>query len=159
MKKILKKKYIFGLLSLVCIAAAVVIIQFFRMNTHGDPGSLSMVTKGLIGEVADHSIARFYEACGSYPKTEEAWAVFLDPRKFGYDCDPSDAKDDHAVLSNDHPKDMWGHPLYYKKTDKGFLIKSYGADGKPGGTGENADLIYRSELNGPGVRDAVFQHQ
>lgn len=41
------------------------------------------------------------------------------------------------------PPDIWKHPFVYTLTPEGekpFVILSYGADGKPGGTGENADL-------------------
>ena len=41
--------------------------------------------------------------------------------------------------------DPWGHPYLYKTwTKKGhevFQVVSYGADGKPGGVGVNADLV------------------
>lgn len=45
--------------------------------------------------------------------------------------------------STDLPNDGWKHPFVYTLTPEGekpFVILSYGADGKPGGTGENADL-------------------
>jgi len=42
--------------------------------------------------------------------------------------------------------DGWGHPLIYQPFDpaKGYgAVISYGRDGKPGGTGEDADLEVR----------------
>lgn len=43
------------------------------------------------------------------------------------------------------PKDGWGRDFVYKLDDRfGFVVKSYGADGKEGGEGENADLDNRS---------------
>jgi general secretion pathway protein G len=38
------------------------------------------------------------------------------------------------------PLDPWGKPYVYEINDQGVRIKSYGADGKEGGTGENADI-------------------
>lgn len=43
--------------------------------------------------------------------------------------------------------DGWGRPLHYRVTQDGIItLTSLGADGKPGGEGENADisLSYRS---------------
>jgi len=37
--------------------------------------------------------------------------------------------------------DPWGNPWIFEVTDSGsFRIRSLGADGLPGGTGEDADL-------------------
>jgi general secretion pathway protein G len=38
------------------------------------------------------------------------------------------------------PPDPWGRPYLYRPTDNGFAIISYGKDGQPGGSGENADI-------------------
>jgi general secretion pathway protein G len=38
------------------------------------------------------------------------------------------------------PADPWGHPYLYRFNGKRGSVLSYGADGKPGGTGEAADL-------------------
>jgi hypothetical protein len=35
----------------------------------------------------------------------------------------------------------WGHPFHYRRTADGFEIRSYGADNRPGGQGQNLDLI------------------
>jgi len=38
------------------------------------------------------------------------------------------------------PPDPWGRPYLYRPTGNGFAIISYGKDGQPGGSGENADI-------------------
>jgi general secretion pathway protein G len=39
------------------------------------------------------------------------------------------------------PPDPWGRPYQYRLADSGsYVILSYGKDGQPGGTGENADI-------------------
>ena len=40
------------------------------------------------------------------------------------------------------PKDSWGTPFMYMKTENGFKIKSYAGDRKEGGTGGDEDIIY-----------------
>ena len=46
-------------------------------------------------------------------------------------------------LKKDVPLDPWGHPYVYGQPgthQNDFDLLSYGRDGKPGGTGEDADL-------------------
>jgi general secretion pathway protein G len=46
-------------------------------------------------------------------------------------------------LKKDVPKDPWGHPYVYVMPgahNNDFDLMSYGKDGQPGGTGENADI-------------------
>ena len=38
-------------------------------------------------------------------------------------------------------KDGWKRDIIYIKREKGFLLKSLGKDGRPGGVGANADLV------------------
>ncbi len=38
------------------------------------------------------------------------------------------------------PVDPWGHAYVYSTKGKGFELVCYGADGKEGGDGVNADL-------------------
>ena len=40
----------------------------------------------------------------------------------------------------DLPPDPWGRPYLYETGETGFRIRSYGGDGKEGGTGEDADI-------------------
>lgn len=38
------------------------------------------------------------------------------------------------------PKDPWGNDYVYQATDRDFELLSYGADGQPGGEGDDADI-------------------
>jgi general secretion pathway protein G len=40
------------------------------------------------------------------------------------------------------PTDPWGTPYVYERTERGFILKSLGADGAEGGEGLNADILY-----------------
>ena len=51
-----------------------------------------------------------------------------------------------AILPKDIPLDPWGKAYIYKTPgDNGnlYTIMSYGLDGQPGGTDENADVIHK----------------
>lgn len=48
-------------------------------------------------------------------------------------------------LDEDVPLDPWGHPYQYSPQPSGnnpFTLYSFGADGKPGGQGQDADIGY-----------------
>jgi len=73
----------------------------------------------------------------------------LDMRRYPKDLEelikkPSDDKNwDGPYLKKEMPIDPWEHPYIYKcPGDEGrdYDIMSYGADGLPGGDGENADI-------------------
>ncbi|GHG74748.1 type II secretion system protein GspG [Comamonas sp. JC664] len=60
---------------------------------------------------------------GRFPTKEEGFNLLIDAR-----------------LLDRVPEDPWGHPyVYWMNGDKGAVV-SYGADGKPGGSGLDADL-------------------
>ena len=47
-------------------------------------------------------------------------------------------------LQKDVPADPWGKPYVYRTpgTKSDYDLLSYGRDGAPGGSGENADILY-----------------
>lgn len=73
---------------------------------------------------------------GRFPTTEEGLAVLFAAPDSGI------PKWSGPYLKKEAPKDPWGHPYIYRapgsKAD--YEIVSYGKDGQPGGTGDNADV-------------------
>lgn len=73
---------------------------------------------------------------GRYPTSEEGLTALL--------IKPTGAAEkwNGPYLSKAVPLDPWGHPYVYRSPgkDRPFDVISYGKDGQPGGTGENADL-------------------
>ena len=71
---------------------------------------------------------------GSYPTTELGLGALLarpnnEPKWAG------------PYLKKALPPDPWGRPYLYRTGENGSVsITSYGKDGQPGGTGENADI-------------------
>jgi general secretion pathway protein G len=73
---------------------------------------------------------------GRYPNSQEGLAA-LRQRPFGID------RWDGPYLKKDVPKDPWDHPYYYRspgEAGRPYDILSYGADGGPGGDGDNRDI-------------------
>jgi hypothetical protein len=53
-----------------------------------------------------------------------------------------------------HATDGWGRPLLYTITSDGFLLKSLGRDGEPGGSGPDEDhFIHYQTPTKPAVTD------
>src|SRR5207247_6732696 len=76
---------------------------------------------------------------GRYPTTQEGLAA-LRQRPFGTD------RWDGPYLKKDIPKDPWDHPYYYRSpgaAGRPYDLFSYGADGAPGGEGDNRDVTSR----------------
>lgn len=82
------------------------------------------------------AIDRFKLDHGRYPSKGEELRVLRDS--------PPGAPRRGPYLSQSVPRDPWGHRYVYQSpgpNGRGYVVESYGADGKPGGTGENADII------------------
>lgn len=71
-----------------------------------------------------------------YPTTEDGLQALR--------TQPSDAPNwKGPYLTKDIPNDPWGNPYAYEAPGPNgdpYLITSYGADGQPGGDGDNADI-------------------
>jgi general secretion pathway protein G len=73
---------------------------------------------------------------GRYPTSQEGLAA-LRQRPFGVD------RWDGPYLKKDVPADPWNRPYFYRSPGDGgrpYDLASYGADGAPGGDGDNRDI-------------------
>lgn len=62
---------------------------------------------------------------GAYPSTEESLQVLV-----------------NKELMEKLPKDMWGSEFHYvRHNSRSYTLKSFGADGEPGGEGVDKDLV------------------
>lgn len=86
-------------------------------------------------EAFEKALDTFRLDVGRYPTTEEGLAALLNKPAAA-------AKWNGPYLKKDIPQDPWGHAYIYRSPgSKGeFDILSYGKDGQPGGTGDNADI-------------------
>ncbi|MER3496085.1 MAG: type II secretion system protein GspG [Armatimonadota bacterium] len=82
-------------------------------------------------------IQQFRIDCGRFPTTEEGLQALRTA--------PSNVQGWRGPYSTKEiPNDPWGNPYQYQWPgalgEESFSILSYGADGAPGGTGDNADI-------------------
>jgi general secretion pathway protein G len=86
-------------------------------------------------DVLSKSVDNFRIDVGRFPTAEEGLqALVVRP--------PSADKWNGPYLKKEVPLDPWGHPYVYQVpgTKGDYAIISYGHDGQPGGSGEDADL-------------------
>lgn len=87
-------------------------------------------------EAFERALDSFRLDVGRYPTTEEGLDALLHR--------PTNATGwNGPYLKKDVPPDPWGHSYTYRAPGaKGdFEIVSFGKDGQPGGSGENADIV------------------
>lgn len=77
---------------------------------------------------------------GAYPTTEQDLdALWTEPT-----TDPTPRNWNGPYLRKRPPADPWDRPYVYRypgeERESGFELLTYGADGEPGGEGENADI-------------------
>jgi general secretion pathway protein G len=86
-------------------------------------------------DVFTKSIDNFRLDVGRYPTADENLAaLFVKPANADKWAGP--------YLKKEAPLDPWGHPYVYQVpgTKSDYAVISYGRDGQPGGTGEDADI-------------------
>ena len=96
-------------------------------------GGAKSKTAGVQIADLDKSLELFKLDVGRYPTTEEGLdALVKRPGSVNGWTGP--------YLKGGVPSDPWGHPYRYANSGSGIEIMSLGADGAPGGEGENADV-------------------
>ena len=121
---------------------------------------VSGILAGLVGPMVFRNVG---DAKISAAKAQlELFGLALDQYRLDNDYYPSTAQGLEALrtvpqgdpaahnwrgpyLKKPIPLDPWGHPYVYRspseKDPNGYDLLSYGRDGKPGGDGEDADII------------------
>lgn len=88
------------------------------------------------------AIDQFRVDCDRYPSTSEGIGALRE-------VPPNAPHWRGPYLNRAIDLDPWGRPYVYRQTTvggkDGYIIESYGADGKPGGEGDDADIIDGSD--------------
>ncbi len=117
------------IMALVVVIAAILILP--RIGGGGDNQGYGAAKSDLA--TIKSLVDRFKLDNGRFPTASEGLWSLTSP--------PPDLKDTWKPLS-DRPleKDHWGRPYLYQTDGRSYSVRTLGADGKPGGEGENADL-------------------
>jgi general secretion pathway protein G len=106
------------LASILVLAVAAVVLPSLR-RAQVDRAKLDMQNVGLALKI-------HRKKTGRVPTTTEGLQFLLD-----------------AGFVDAMPLDPWGHPYGYVRSEDAVELRSLGADGEPGGTGDDEDLVLR----------------
>ena len=126
----------FTLLELLVVVAIIgLLIGFVAPRYFGQIGKSEVTTAKAQIDALEKALDQYRLDTGRYPVTELGLnALVVRP--------PNEPKWNGPYLRKAVPPDPWGKPYLYRAPgEKGdYDLISYGKDGAPGGTAENADL-------------------
>ena len=126
----------FTLLELLVVVVIIGLLAgFVAPRYFGQVGKSEIATARAQIDALEKALDQYRLDVGRYPSTELGLKALLEKPA-------SEPKWNGPYLRKAVPDDPWGKPYIYKiPGEKGdFDLISYGKDGQPGGTGENADL-------------------
>jgi len=126
----------FTLLELLVVVAIIgLLVGYVAPRYFGQVGKSEVTTAKAQIDALEKAVDQYRLDTGRYPTTELGLAALVNRPQ-------SEPKWNGPYLRKDVPLDPWGKPYVYKYPgERGdYDVFSYGKDGQPGGTGENADL-------------------
>jgi len=126
----------FTLLELLVVVAIIgLLIGIAAPRFMGQVGKSEITAARATIDVLEKAVDQYRLDTGHYPTTEIGLAAIVTRPQ-------NEPKWNGPYLKRDVPRDPWDKPYVYKQPgEKGdYDIVSYGKDGQPGGTGENADI-------------------
>ena len=134
-KKTMRRK------SFTMIEIVVVIVILVALASIATPLYMNHIKKANIGtaktqiKLLEDALAGYKLDVGTYPSTEDGLQALM--------TNPGDSeKWNGPYIKPAVPKDPWGNDYVYTSPGEhgDFDLLSYGADGQPGGEGEDADI-------------------
>jgi len=125
---------------LVVLAVIAVLAAFVAPNVFQHLGTAKDVATRSQIEMFGAALDAYRIDNGRYPSSEQGLAaLWVVPS-----ADPRPANWRGPYLRKNVPLDPWGRPYVYRspgeRSRTGYDLLSYGADGQPGGAGEDADI-------------------
>ncbi|MFI4855418.1 MAG: type II secretion system major pseudopilin GspG [Phycisphaerales bacterium JB065] len=131
----------FSLLEMLVVLAIIglLVALFAPRLTNAFSGGQVTTTKGTLQQLTT-AVEEFRMTMKRLPTAEEGLSVLVERPESG---ETEEWK--NFLGLREVPKDAWGNAFVYRVDDPDFeyVIISYGADGKPGGEGDAADLDNR----------------
>jgi general secretion pathway protein G len=126
----------FTLLELLVVVAIIgLLVGYVAPRYFGQVGKSEIATAKAQIDALDKAVEQYRLDTGRYPSTELGLAALVTKPA-------NEAKWNGPYLKKAVPADPWGKPYAYKQPGEhgDFDLLSFGKDGAPGGTGDNADL-------------------
>ena len=126
---------------LVVIVVIAILATLVAPNVFRHVGSAKDATAKSQIEMLGAALDAYRLDNGSYPTTEQGLAAL----QVAPGGDPAPTNWRGPYLRKDVPADPWGRPYIFKSPGEvnttGYDLLSYGADGQPGGEGDDADIV------------------
>lgn len=126
----------FTLLELLVVVAIIgLLAAFVGPRLFGNVSKSEITTAKAQIEAFSRALESYRLDTGKFPETSQGLQVLV--------AKPADTpRWNGPYLQKEVPLDPWGNPYVYKRpgNNRDFEITSFGRDGAPGGTEENADL-------------------
>lgn len=129
----------FTLLELLVVVAIIgLLIGFVAPRYFGQIGKSEVTVARAQIDALEKALDQYRLDTGHYPSTEQGLGALLQRPQ-------NEPKWNGPYLRKSVPLDPWGKPYQYRAPgEKGdFDLLSFGRDGTPGGSGENADIDNR----------------
>jgi general secretion pathway protein G len=134
-----REKKGFTIIELLAVATIIALLAVFVVPRafKGLGKAKSNIAKGKIA-ILEGALARFEYSCGRLPTDTEGLEALITA--------PADVQDrwEGPYIKRSDLNDPWDRPYLYMQQGTvnagSYDIFSYGADGQPGGEGDNADL-------------------
>jgi len=126
----------FTLLELLVVVAIIgLLVGFVAPRYFGQIGKSEVTAAKAQIDALEKALDQYRLDTGHYPSTELGLGALLQRPQ-------NEPKWNGPYLRKSVPPDPWGRPYQYRAPgEKGeFDLLSYGKDGTPGGSGENADI-------------------
>lgn len=140
-----RRRRAFSLLEMLVVVIIMgLLVALVAPRILGNVGQARVKTTRAQIELLSGAVSQFYLDVGRYPTAEEGLEVLLQAPS----GDAAAKWSGPYLEKDDIPRDGWGNDFEYlppgEQDNNRFIIRSYGADGRPGGENENADLDNRS---------------
>jgi general secretion pathway protein G len=134
-----RQKRGFTIIELLAVATIIALLAVFVVPRafKGLGKAKHDIAKGKLA-ILEGALARFEYSCGRLPTDTEGLGALL--------VTPADVQErwDGPYLKQSDLLDPWNNPYMYMQQGQvnagGYDVFSYGADGQPGGEGDNADV-------------------
>lgn len=120
-------------LAIIALIASIAAPQVLRYLGSARSGTAMAQIRNI-----ESALELFYVDNGRYPTGEEGLAALTTAPSSATRWNGPYLKNATALV------DPWGRPYLYEPVDQSLVIRSYGRDGKPDGTGEDRDLSNQS---------------
>jgi general secretion pathway protein G len=127
----------FTLLELLVVVAIIgLLVGYVAPRYFGQIGKSEIATAKAQIDALEKALDQYRLDTGHYPSTELGLAALVTKPA-------NEPKWNGPYLKKDVPLDPWSKPYVYKQPGEkagDFDLVSFGKDGRPGGTGEDADI-------------------